>query len=188
MAVWVCENCNSNNSEESLNCEICGFKRSEKSIREAKSREREEKIAHTMAYINNRFLGNLYKFTKWLFLIVSLISFIAIAVDLSLKNINGNLDDIWQSTKTIFPIASNNIKFFSNNFMAFVFCNLKFLICDKMLDNITTFWSEVQDNTLINIKTLRQITDSLVLSASNSINIFLQIQTEIYHHLYKHFN
>lgn len=188
MAVWVCERCNSNNSMDSTSCEICGYERSKESIKKAKAREREETLARRMTYINNVFLGKLYKITKIIFVIDSIIAFVAVVAALCLKHLGGHLDDIWLSSKMLFPIVGKNIHVFSDNLMAIIFCNFKLVLSDKVFDNTVSIWNAAQHNFIMNCQSLANTFGDLCSSAKDSFNVFLQVIAEIYQHLCKHFN
>jgi len=87
---WKCDFCDSYNDEKLLQCFVCEQERSIESIREAKKREREVKLAH----INDLFVKTTSYISRNLVSLASLIFFIAIIGELVINNFSVNLDDI----------------------------------------------------------------------------------------------
>ncbi len=87
---WKCDFCDSYNDEKLLQCFVCEQERSIESIREAKKREREKKIA----CITDIFIKTTSGISKNLGLFILAISLIAVIEELVINNFSVNLDDI----------------------------------------------------------------------------------------------
>lgn len=90
---WVCDFCSSSNDDSVVECFVCGQRRSEASIQEARRRAREEKERRVMEKI----LKYSSQTSKILFIVSVSVSTLTTTLMLVLMMINGNLSTIIES-------------------------------------------------------------------------------------------